>query len=357
MNAIDEMACCKPECDNFGRPGLNIVGYGWFATVASLRVEGVSISATARVTGRSRTTIARWLERASTAATRFNQRMLRDFDILELQADELCTFIGSKRSTVWLFANRRPSGVEGGYPGQAKPQARRDRLGGDRMDAYTPMKHDFGDPGRLEREIADLDAMTSAVEAFSWRDPHVWLSATIFLIGLVVGSFGAALVPGSASVEPYLPLLGFGVSALAVLYPFARAVSMASRRAGLNTQRARLDARRKVLFNLGSAPSQELEPGAAESETDTPYFDRLVRINVDNLAAYYALVKEHTDKSFRVSVAVGVIGFILIAAGLVAGFVDTSGGTQGLTYISTGAGVVTEFIAGVFFILYNRTVR
>ena len=30
--------------------------------------------------------------------------MLRDFDILELQADELCTFIGSKSRTIWLFA-------------------------------------------------------------------------------------------------------------------------------------------------------------------------------------------------------------------------------------------------------------
>ena len=141
MNAIDGMACAKPGCDNRGELGLNIVGHGWFATksgrrrryrctvcmgtlstntgtayrglrctrrefdqVASLRVEGVSISATARVTGHSRNTIARWLERASTAAKRFNQRMLRDFDILELQADELCTFIGSKRRTMWLFA-------------------------------------------------------------------------------------------------------------------------------------------------------------------------------------------------------------------------------------------------------------
>ena len=88
MNAIDERACGKPGCDNFGKPGLNIVGHGWFVTksgrrrryrctvcggtlrtntgtayrglrcsrrefdqVASLRVEGVSISATARVTG------------------------------------------------------------------------------------------------------------------------------------------------------------------------------------------------------------------------------------------------------------------------------------------------------------------
>ena len=30
--------------------------------------------------------------------------MLPDFDILELQADELCTFIGNKRITLWLFA-------------------------------------------------------------------------------------------------------------------------------------------------------------------------------------------------------------------------------------------------------------
>ena len=133
MNAIDGMACATPGCDNRGKAGLNIVGYGSFATksgrrrryrctvcrgtfstntgtaykglrcarrefdqVASLRVEGVSISATARVTGHSRNTIARWLERASTAAERFNDRMLRDFDLIELQADELCTFIGDK---------------------------------------------------------------------------------------------------------------------------------------------------------------------------------------------------------------------------------------------------------------------
>ena len=141
MDAIDGIACATPGCDNRGKPGLNIVGYGSFATksgrrrryrctvcrgtlstntgtaysglrctrrefdqVASLRVEGVSISATARVTGHSRNTIARWLERASTAAKRFNDGMLRDFDLIELQADELCTFIGDKSQIFWLFA-------------------------------------------------------------------------------------------------------------------------------------------------------------------------------------------------------------------------------------------------------------
>ena len=72
--------------------------------MASLRVEGVSLSATARLTGRSRNTVARWLERASIAAERFNRRTLQDFEIVELQADELYTFIDSKSRPTWLFA-------------------------------------------------------------------------------------------------------------------------------------------------------------------------------------------------------------------------------------------------------------
>ena len=138
MNPVDGVACARPGFDSRGKPGLNIVGYGSFTTksgrrrryrcavcrdtlstntgtaysglrcmrrefeqVASLRVEGVSVSATARVTGHPRNTIARWLERAS---TRFNDRMLHDVDLIELQADELCTFVGNKTTTVWLFA-------------------------------------------------------------------------------------------------------------------------------------------------------------------------------------------------------------------------------------------------------------
>ena len=141
MNPVDGVACASPGCDNRGKPGLNIVGFGSFATksgrrqryrysvcrgtvstntgtaysglrctrrefdqVASLRIEGVSFSATARLTGHSRNPVARWLERASTAATRCSDRMLRGLDLVELQADELCTFVGNKSQTCWLFA-------------------------------------------------------------------------------------------------------------------------------------------------------------------------------------------------------------------------------------------------------------
>ena len=140
MRAVQDKACSNPRCENFGKRGINIGGHGWFTTksgrrrrhrckicgttastntgtaysglrctrrefdqVASLRVEGVSISATARLTGRSRNTVARWLERASIAAERFNRQMLRDFEIVELQADELYTFIGNKSRPTWLF--------------------------------------------------------------------------------------------------------------------------------------------------------------------------------------------------------------------------------------------------------------
>ena len=62
------------------------------------------MSATARVTGHSRNPLARWLERASTAAKRFNQRMLRDVEIIALQADARCTFIGNKSRATGLCA-------------------------------------------------------------------------------------------------------------------------------------------------------------------------------------------------------------------------------------------------------------
>jgi IS1 family transposase len=69
-----------------------------------MRVEGVSISASARIAGWSRNTIARWVGRAAAAAGQFNNNELRGFEIKELQADELCTFVGNKSNTTWVFA-------------------------------------------------------------------------------------------------------------------------------------------------------------------------------------------------------------------------------------------------------------
>jgi hypothetical protein len=99
--------------------------------------------------------------------------------------------------------------------------------------------------------------------------------------------------------------------------------------------------------------------GTSSSNSETmplSYFDKLVDINVTNLGAYYTMVKFHANNSFIVTICVATIGFGLIAFGLIVGFYKGSGDSA-LTYVSTGAGIGTEFISAVFFYLYNRTVR
>lgn len=91
-----------------------------------------------------------------------------------------------------------------------------------------------------------------------------------------------------------------------------------------------------------------------ESAQKPDYFDSLVKINVENLGAYYLLVKTHTSQSFRVSLGVCIAGFVLIAVGLAIGF-QKEGDYIG--YISTGVGILIEFISGALFYLYNKTVR
>jgi len=69
-----------------------------FDQVATMRVEGNSISAIDRMTGRSRSTIDRWLKRAAVSAKRFNNEHLRDFEITQLQADSCAPLSAAPRN-------------------------------------------------------------------------------------------------------------------------------------------------------------------------------------------------------------------------------------------------------------------
>jgi hypothetical protein len=108
-----------------------------------------------------------------------------------------------------------------------------------------------------------------------------------------------------------------------------------------------LQVRRKVTMQF---------PEISIGQEEASYFDMLVRINIENLRLYYKLVRSHTEKSFFASIFAGITGFILIITGLIVGFINPTY-YHNLSYITTGAGVITEFISGVFFYLYNRTVR
>ena len=94
-----------------------------FDEVVHMCVHGLAISAMARIKRMAWGTVARWLESAATFAIRFNDRMLKGFVIRELQADEIRTFVGTKKRVIYwrehMFSNdeylrRRPSQLEAG---------------------------------------------------------------------------------------------------------------------------------------------------------------------------------------------------------------------------------------------------
>ena len=75
-----------------------------FDTVVTLSVEGVSLSAIARVERLAWNTVARWLDRAGAVCRHFSDGRTTGFVAQELQADEIRSFTGGKTRPTWVFA-------------------------------------------------------------------------------------------------------------------------------------------------------------------------------------------------------------------------------------------------------------
>ncbi len=73
-----------------------------FDQVVLLSVEGLNRSSIARVCDKSWDTVSRWLERACRSAADFNDKHVRDFELAELQADEIRAFVQSKKCVRWI---------------------------------------------------------------------------------------------------------------------------------------------------------------------------------------------------------------------------------------------------------------
>ncbi len=66
------------------------------AKVLHSLMEGVSVRATARLIGVSKTTILKLIEDAGAAAVWYQDRVLRNLDCADIQTDEIWGFVGSK---------------------------------------------------------------------------------------------------------------------------------------------------------------------------------------------------------------------------------------------------------------------
>lgn len=112
-----------------------------------------------------------------------------------------------------------------------------------------------------------------------------------------------------------------------------------------------------IELSLLEEQGKKIASDPTASSVTKGFFKELVGFNIEYLRAYNALIKNHTQKSFFVSIVSGIFGFGLIMVGICLGFLDKNNLTNNLTYIAAVSGIIIEFISGIFFYLYNRTVR
>lgn len=204
-------------------------------------------------------------------------------------------------------------------------------------------------------ELAELDIKVSEIEARLTRTRKTRNSLVIGSIlivtiaGLVVGFFRDDLFRSSL-FKPNNGQIVVTTLAGLIFFPVYFSIGLGINMTSRQREYDQLISRRRVLASLSPKRFQQ------EETIESSYFERLVQINVTNLAEYYAMVKVHTDNSFKVSIVAGATGFALIILGAIIGF-SNNAETKTIAYISSGAGIITEFISSVFFYLYNRTVR
>jgi hypothetical protein len=78
-----------------------------------------------------------------------------------------------------------------------------------------------------------------------------------------------------------------------------------------------------------------------------------IKMSYEYLNQYYEQTRKQAENGFRITMNVAIGGGIIIALGILAMFL----GQMEPAYITTATGVIIEFIASVFFYLYNRTMQ
>jgi len=122
-----------------------------------------------------------------------------------------------------------------------------------------------------------------------------------------------------------------------------------------------LSALAKLFASQAEAASKEKKNYAdklEEAEGDA-IFKYLLLISVASLESYVAQTRLQAEQSFRWSKIVAAIGFVIIAIGVAIAIYTSVRGTIRIeaAYLASLSGVIVEFVAGVFFFLYNRTLQ
>lgn len=91
-----------------------------------------------------------------------------------------------------------------------------------------------------------------------------------------------------------------------------------------------------------------------QEELDANFFTNLVKINFKYIDQYYLQTQLQANKSFSLCLVSAVVSLTVILFGIILLFVRPSASPAG--YVAASSGTLSEFIAAVFFYLYNRTI-
>ena len=115
----------------------------------------------------------------------------------------------------------------------------------------------------------------------------------------------------------------------------------------------------KLLTEVSNKASEEKENyiKKLESSTGDDVFKYVLLINIAALEGYIAQTRIQASQSFRLSQIVAIIGFLLLSTGIIIGaYLSINEKTNlDIAYLSTASGILTEFISGIFFYLYNKS--
>ena len=108
----------------------------------------------------------------------------------------------------------------------------------------------------------------------------------------------------------------------------------------------------KLIIKNISSKALKLSTDYLQDTLEEDFFNKLVKINFKYIDKYYDQTQNQADKSFKLSLVVAVLAFIIIVCGIVLMLQNKAEAGK----IITASGVLSEFIAAVFFYLYNKTI-
>lgn len=87
---------------------------------------------------------------------------------------------------------------------------------------------------------------------------------------------------------------------------------------------------------------------------DEDFINNLIKINIHQINAYNNQTKSQANKSFIIAVITSIVGFVITCTGIWYVLSDRTNVDGG--YFTSIIGVLIQFISGVIFYLYNKTV-